>query len=153
MLVKTTRFGAIDIEAEDILLFPQGLLGFEDCRHWVLLADADNDSVGWLQNISRAEIAVPVVSPRKFVPGYEVRLARGQLAPLQLAEVDQAYVLTVVSKNDGYLTINLKSPLIINLDRRLGRQVVTCDNQPMQYRLAPAQSPALTATAGLRKSA
>lgn len=140
MLIKTSRFGTMEIEADDILLFPQGVLGFEDCRHWVLLADADNESVGWLQNISRPDLALAVVSPRRFVPGYEVRVPRGQLIPLQLAEIDQAYVLTVVSKNEGELTVNLKAPLIINLDRRLGRQIVSCDDQPMQYRLEDASS-------------
>ena len=140
MLIKTTRFGTIEIEADDILLFPQGLLGFEDCRHWVLLADADNDSVGWLQNIARPELALAVVSPRRFVP-------TSQFVALQLSEIDQAYVLTVVSRNDGHLTINLRSPLIINLDRRLGRQVVTSDDQPMQYRLAPVEPSVLRKSA------
>lgn len=140
MLIKTSRFGALDIEADDILLFPQGLMGFEECRHWVLLADAENEAVGWLQNISRPELAFAVVSPRRFVPGYEVRVPRGQLAPLQLTEVDQAYILTVVGKNETGLTVNLKAPLIINLDRRLGRQIVTCDDQPMQHVLGPSSA-------------
>ena len=48
MKIHTTRFGAIEIEPDDILFFRNGLLGFEDCRHWVLLADADNSSVAWL---------------------------------------------------------------------------------------------------------
>ncbi|HMC10031.1 MAG TPA: flagellar assembly protein FliW, partial [Pirellulaceae bacterium] len=45
------------------------------------------------------------------------------------------------------LTLNLKAPLIINLDRRLGRQVITTDEQPVALPLVPAP-PAL-----LRKSA
>ena len=146
MLIQTSRFGAVEIEAEDILLFPAGLIGFEDCRHWVLLADSDNDCVGWLQNIARPEIALAAVSPRRFVPDYKVRVANGQVSVLQLTDIDQAYVLTLVSKNDGRLTINLKAPVVINLDRRLGRQVVTSDDQPLQFALAPA--PVL-----LRKSA
>jgi flagellar assembly factor FliW len=35
----------------------------------------------------------------------------------------------------------LKAPLVINLDRRLGRQLICTDDQPMQFRLATA-SPA-----------
>ena len=98
MLIKPSRFGTMEIEADDILLFPQGVLGFEDCRHWVLLADADNESVGWLQNISRPDLALAVVSPRRFVPGYEVRVPWGELIPRKLAEIAQSYVLPVVSK-------------------------------------------------------
>jgi len=147
MMIQTSRFGALDIEADDILLFPKGLLGFEDCRHWVLLADETNEALGWLQNISRPELAFAVVSPRRYVPGYEIRVPRAEMLQLQLAEVDQAYVLTLVSANDGELTTNLKAPLLINLDRRLGRQLVCTDDQPMQFRLSPS------APAQLRKSA
>ena len=63
MKIQTTRFGAIQIEPDDILFFRSGLLGFEDCRHWVLLADADNEAVAWLQSMQHSDIALPVVSP------------------------------------------------------------------------------------------
>ncbi len=146
MKITTTRFGSVQIEADDILLFPAGLAGFEDCRHWVVLADANNESVGWLQCVSRADLALAVVSPRRFAPDYQVRVTRSQLAPLQLEALDRAYVLTVVSKDAAHLTLNLKAPLIINLDRRLGRQVITCDEQPVQFPVAHVPAP-------LRKSA
>ena len=40
MQVKTSRFGTVEIQPEDILLFSRGLIGFESHRHWVLLADS-----------------------------------------------------------------------------------------------------------------
>ena len=83
-------------------------------------------------------VALPVVSPRRFVPSYQVRVNRNQLSALELSAPDEAFVLTVVSRHEGRLTLNLKAPLIINLDRRLGRQVVTNDEQPLQLDLAPA---------------
>ncbi len=146
MQIGTTRFGAVDIQVDDILLFPSGLIGFEDSRHWVLLGDAENDNVGWLQCVSGADLAMPVVSPRRFVPDYQVRLSRMHLEPLQLSAVHHAYVLNVISKNDNMLTLNLRAPIVINLDRRLGRQVVTSDEQPLQFELAAIPS-------SLRKSA
>jgi flagellar assembly factor FliW len=57
------------------------------------------------------------------------------LAQLQLAEVDRAFVLTLVSRNHHGLTLNLKAPVLFNLDRRLGCQVVTSDDQPLQWDL------------------
>lgn len=147
MQIETTRFGTVAIEVDDILLFPQGLVGFEKCRHWVLLADDDNESLGWLQCVNHAEVALPVISPRRFLPDYKVRLQRGQILPLELTQFDQAFVLTIVGRGDDELTVNLKAPLILNLDRRLGRQVVTSDEQPISL-------PILDRTvAPLRKSA
>jgi flagellar assembly factor FliW len=80
------------------------------------------------------------------VPGYRVSIGRNQLTPLELAALDQAFVLNVVNRNQDQLTINLRAPVIINLNRRIGRQVVTSDEQPLQLVLP-------TAAVRLRKSA
>jgi len=138
MQIATTNFGHVDIEVDDILLFPHGVIAFEDCRHWVLLGDNENEALAWLQSVSRQEVALPVVSPRRFAPEYSVHVSRGQLLPLEFSQFDALYVLAVVSKSDGDLTLNLKAPLIINLDRRLGRQVITSDDQPVALTLTPA---------------
>lgn len=135
MQIHTTRFGLVEIDAADILLFPQGVIALDDCRHWVLLGDESNESLGWLQSVTRGEIALAVVSPRRFVPEYQVHVTRGQLATLELSQFDAAYVLSIVSRSDGELTLNLKAPLLVNLDRRLGRQVITTDEQPIAWHL------------------
>jgi flagellar assembly factor FliW len=136
MDIQTTRFASVAIEADDILHFPAGLAGLEDCRHWVLLADAQNDALGWLQSTSRPEVALAVVTPRRFVPDYQVRLARMELAPLAILQVQDAKVLVIVGKNEQSITLNLKAPLVINLDRRLGRQVVANNDYPVQFELS-----------------
>ncbi len=136
MWINTTRFGRIEIDAGEQLHFPAGLLGMEDCRSWVLLADADNDALGWLQSTARREIALAVVSPRRFVTGYQLRVAKSELAPLELAELRQAQVLVVVGKSETSITLNLKAPLVINLPRREGRQVVANNDYPVQYELS-----------------
>jgi flagellar assembly factor FliW len=138
MQITTTHFGPVEIDVDDILLFPRGVIAFEDCRHWVLLSDQENPALAWLQSVSRSEVALPVVSPRRLAPGYSLHVGRGQLLPLEFSQFDQAYVLAVVSQSDGDLTLNLKAPLIINLDRRLGRQVVATDEQPVALALRPA---------------
>ena len=62
MKIHTTRFASIEIEPDDILFFRNGLLGFEDCRHWVLLADADNSAVAWLQStVSYTHLTLPTI--------------------------------------------------------------------------------------------
>ena len=59
MKIDTSRFGIVDIEPDDLLHFASGLLGLEECRHWVLLADAVNEALGWLQSATRPEISPP----------------------------------------------------------------------------------------------
>lgn len=135
MRINTTRFGRIDVDAADVLTFPSGLPGLEDCREWALLADSTNDALGWLQSTTRGDVALAVVSPRRFVPDYQVRIPRSELTPLAIADIRQAQVVLVVSRAGTSLTLNLKAPIVINLEARTGRQVVASGDLPMQYEL------------------
>jgi len=136
MKISTTRFGSLSIRDEDVLTFVDGLIGMEDCRRWVLLADAQNTALGWLQSLDRAEVALAVVSPRRFVPDYRVRVARRDIQPLGLCESAGAQVLVIISHSDGSLALNLKAPLVIHLAERLGRQIVARDDHAVQYHLS-----------------
>jgi flagellar assembly factor FliW len=146
MRIRTTHFGPVQIASSDIFQFPLGLIGFEGCRQWILLADNSNEAIGWLQSATHEEVALPVISPRRFVPDYRLHLRGEQLLSLQLDDQERVFVLNIVSKNGGLLTANLKAPVILNLDRRLGCQVVLSENHALQHVLHPVQ-------VALRKSA
>lgn len=136
MKIETTRFGTVEIEDQDILDFECGLIGFNDSKQWVILADTENPAVAWLQSLLDPSLAMAVVSPRRFIPNYQVRLSASELSPIRLTDVDQAFVLCVVSRNDNRLTMNLRAPIIINLDQKIGAQIMTSDDQPLQYPFA-----------------
>ncbi|MGA2617015.1 MAG: flagellar assembly protein FliW [Thermoguttaceae bacterium] len=130
-----TRFGPMDVDADDELYFPSGLVGLEACRRWVVLADRHSEALAWLQSVDRPEIALGVTSPRRFVPGYQIRVARRDLTPLALDEPAAAKVLVIVGQTARGATLNLKAPVIINLQRSLGRQVVANGDLPIRYEL------------------
>jgi flagellar assembly factor FliW len=140
MEIRSNRFGPIDVEPGDIIHFPEGLVGFADCHDWILLADAQNGALAWMQSVDRPELSLAVVSPRRFVPGYQMRVARRELEPLKLDHLQGARVLAIVGKANRSVTLNLKAPLVINLDRRLGRQVITNGDQPLQHEVAIASA-------------
>lgn len=141
MEISTTRFGPVEIESGDVIRFPEALPGLADCFDWVLLADLENDALAWMQSVQRPEIALAVVSPRRFLPDFQMRVARQELEPLQFDQIARAQVLVIVSKTDRFITLNLKAPLVINLKRRLGRQVITNGELALRHELggrAPA---------------
>jgi flagellar assembly factor FliW len=140
MDVSTTRFGTVTIAADDVLLFSDGLIGMEDCQRWVLLADAQNSALGWLQSLDRPSVALAVVSPRRFVPGYQVRVSRRDIEPLGLEDANAAQVLVIMSQANGALVLNLKAPLVIHLEQRLGRQIIARDDHAIQYRVTSPQT-------------
>lgn len=146
MDIFSTRFGAVEVQPEDVIHFPEGLVGLEERRDWVLLAEAQNDAVAWLQNVDRADVALAVVSPRRFVPDFQMRVARRELDPLALDEIRAAQVLVIVGRTERSLTLNLKAPIVINLRRRLARQVIANGDLPVQHELG-------TPLSALRRSA
>lgn len=136
MQIQSTRFGKLDVSHSDMLLMPNGLIGFETCRHWVLLATEDTEEVAWLQSVALPSVALPVISPRRFLPNYRLHVQRRDLDLLQLHSRDQVFVLSIVSRNESTLTTNLKSPIILNSTRRLAMQVIVSDDQPLAQPLA-----------------
>jgi len=118
------------------LLFEPGLIGLRTCRRWVVLADAQNPALGWLQSLDEPEAALGVVSPRRFVPDYQLRVARQDLVPLQLASTRDAQVVVIVSRHAEGLALNLRAPLVINVEGRRGRQVIAKDPLPVRLILS-----------------
>ena len=138
MKIQTTRFGAVEVREADVIEFPFGLIGLEACHKWVVLSDAVNRSLGWLQSIERPEVAFAVVSPRRFVPDYRVRVAARDLASLEAPEGTTPQVVVTLSRHsDGpqgdSLSLNLKAPIVVSIESRRGRQVVAKDDLPVRH--------------------
>jgi flagellar assembly factor FliW len=145
MEITTSRFGVLQVLPSDILVFEQGLIGLRACRRWVVLADAHNPALGWLQSIEDGEIALGVVSPRRFVADYQLRVARGELEPLKLTQTADAQVVVIVSRHPEGLSLNLRAPLVINVEGRRGRQVIAKDPLPVRLILPATGELRLTA--------
>ena len=92
-----------------------------------------------------ADVALAVVSPRRFVPDYRVRVSARDLQPLGLPSTRAAQVLVIVTKVGDTLALNLKAPLVIHVAKRRGRQIVAKDDHAVQY--------LLNTTVALRKTA
>jgi flagellar assembly factor FliW len=141
MEVLTSRFGPLEVAPRDVIRFPAGMPGLDQCTNWVLLADAHNEALGWLQSTDQPEVALAVVSPRRFVPEYQLRVSRADLGAELGALSDELQVLAIVSKQEHGITLNLKAPLVVHLASRLGRQVIASGDQPVQYELSREASP------------
>lgn len=138
MLVKSTRFGQVSANEEDIIVFPNGLIGFEKTKHWIILPDRENSDVAWLQATAQPQVALPIVSPRKFIPTYKITVGQRDLAVLSARTSDRIYLMLVLSKTGKTLTANLRGPIIINLTQRLGIQTVI--NEPLPLALPLEQT-------------
>lgn len=130
VIIETSRFGRVALKEDDILTFPEGMLGFADLRKFVLLDDPSDDIFAWLQSCESPAIAFPVLEPELFSPGYKINLTKSDLEALKLPSVEKARFFTVVTipEDPTQMTANLKAPIILNVTARMARQCVLQDN-------------------------
>mgnify|MGYP000867294098 CR=1 FL=1 len=130
MIIQTTRFGQVQIEDQDVLPFPEGILGFADLKNFVLLDDPSDDIFAWLQSCDEPAIAFPVLEPELFADQYKVTLTRTDMESIQLQSMNDAKIFCIVTipEDAAQMTANLKAPIIINLKNRASRQCVLSDN-------------------------
>ncbi len=132
MELETTRFGTIRIRPEDIITFEDGLVGLGQYRQFVLIQHADDSPFWWLQSVEEPSLALLLIDPWYFCSDYEVVLSDEEVVRLQLSESTPKVVLTTVTIPRGKphaMTSNLMAPLVINLEARLGRQVILEDER------------------------
>ena len=126
MNIDTLRFGNLDVQAEDIIVFEEGLLGLGDLHRFFIVDPNDDTLILWLQSLDKPEIAFPVLEPKIFSPDYLVRLSAQELRQLKLENINKAKVFTLLTipSNLPEMTANTKAPIVINLGERIARQVV-----------------------------
>lgn len=126
-IYPTSRFGDILVPNQFLLLFPEGLIGFERLRHFVLLGHNDHPIYRWLQSLEDAKFALPVAQPTHFRPDYSPRFSQLDLRGLEFRQGSprQLYVtLSVPAINPNQMTVNLLAPIVINPVTRKGKQVI-----------------------------
>lgn len=130
MTIQTSRFGAVQVAAEDIIEFPEGILGFADLRKFVLLDDPSDEIFAWLQSVDAAQIAFPVLEPELFAENYHVALTKHDMEALNMTANSRTRCFTIVTIPDDVtqMTANMKAPIVINVEKRCARQCVLQDN-------------------------
>ena len=128
MKYETARFDSIDVQGEDILLFPEALYGFDQEKEFVLLPlDPNIDSpMEWLQSLRTPELAFIVTDPFLFLPQYKMVLNDDEKHQLKIESTESVVIRVIVTipKVHTEMTANLVAPLVINRKNRLAKQIV-----------------------------
>jgi len=126
--VDLPRFGPFHYTDSETLSFPWGLPGFADLHRFVVLSIPSNEQVIWLQSIERTEIAIPLTDPWRIFEDYAPVLPESARLSLEITAPDDFALMSVLvaDSSEGVVKryINLLAPVVINLKRRIGRQVM-----------------------------
>lgn len=119
----STRFGALDLSAEQTIEFPRGLIGLGG-RRWALLDRNPGSGFLWLHSLEDPDLALPVVDPRGFFESFELRLGEDDRARIGAADPMSAQIYATVraAADPAEIVVNLRAPLVV-CDGR-GHQVI-----------------------------
>ncbi len=132
MILKTNRFGEIMYEKKDAFLFKDGLVGFPNYQHFLILQHEEKSPFRWLFSLDQSGLAFPLVDPFFYVPDYDPILTLEEAEDLELKEDTPRYVYTTATIPRGQpeaTTINLAGPIIINAVTQQAKQIVLDDER------------------------
>lgn len=131
MKVKTTRFGELEVNPTDIINFTEGLLGFEHLKKYFVVDPGDSTLILWLQSTEEEKVAFPIIEPKIFKQDYIAKLLPADLNGLELESLQSAklYSILTIPANVTEMSANLKAPVVINSQKKVGKQIVLQDSK------------------------
>jgi len=130
--IKTRTFGEIEIKEQQIIDFPDGIFGFDYIKKFVLLDTQDEKSpLKWLQAYDEPELAFIIIRPVDFMREYELVVSMNDIEAVGAEDADYLLVFAIVTipSNPSDMTANLQGPIIINPEKKLGRQAISLSDK------------------------
>ncbi|MHB1650912.1 MAG: flagellar assembly protein FliW [Desulfitobacteriaceae bacterium] len=113
-----TALGELELTEDEVLIFAEGLFGFEQLKHWALRESGELD-LYWLISLEDKNIAFVLWNVQDHLADYQVK-------GFELAQGHRVYnILTIrQNKKQPLITANMLAPVIINSQEHKGIQFV-----------------------------
>jgi flagellar assembly factor FliW len=123
---QSIRFGPVEVQPEDVLEFPFGLIGLGGLRY-ALIDRNPGTGFLWLHAVDDPALALPVVDPQRFFPSFKLEIAPEdrERTGIEDATGAELYVTVRATPDPADITANLRAPLLIR--ERKGYQVLNVD--------------------------
>lgn len=124
IFVASRLFGPLHLSPDQLIVMPEGMLGFAGERRFVLLPAAP-EGVYWLQNVDDGALIFLLVDPFKYFPDYSVDAP--DVPEARTPDVAALAIVTLPRARGEQCTANLQGPLVIDFASRQARQVIQAD--------------------------
>lgn len=130
--VNTKPFGEIEINELQIIDFPEGILGFDFIKKFIIMdAEDEGSPFKWMQAFDEKDLAFVIIRPLDFMEEYELVIAQNDLDTVKSDNIDELLVFAIVTipENPRKMTANLQGPIIVNPVKRLGKQAISLSDR------------------------
>ncbi|NMM61270.1 flagellar assembly protein FliW [Clostridium sp. P21] len=126
MELSTKYHGIVEYDESDVITFEKGIPGFERLKKFIIFPAEENEVFNILHSIEDETIGLVVVSPFLYIKDYEFNLDDEKLKELQIEKEEDLLILNTVtvSTNVSDITVNLKAPIVINIKKKTGEQII-----------------------------
>ncbi|MBK7104409.1 MAG: flagellar assembly protein FliW [Ignavibacteriae bacterium] len=123
MKIQNKQFGEIEYKEDSILKFKEGILGFEELKNFILINEKDS-FFSWLTSVDQPEIIFPL---------FPIELLQEEFSKENNFE---PYGIVRLDKQPENITINLKAPVFIDHNEKIGFQKISENEElPLDYPL------------------
>ena len=120
-----SRFGEIEYDPDNTLLFPEGLVGFEDLRKFVVMPNEKEGPLFWIQSVEDPQVAFILTDPTGFYYDYKVVPDGREREKLGIDESGDCLIVSVVSvSSEREITLNLAAPILFAPETNRALQVI-----------------------------
>ncbi len=131
MELNTRQFGPVIIDEGKIITLPKGMPGFSDARRFIILDHEDIHPFYSFQCVDDEKLAFIIMDPFLFKADYAVDVDSTVLEMnWNMEETDDMFLYVIINATDPdprKMTANLMGPLLINIKRNEGVQMMVGD--------------------------
>jgi len=131
-IIKTTRFGEIEVDEGRSIHFKDGLPGFSDARDFVILEHKPGSPFMWLQSMDTPDLAFVMINPFLLKSDYLQDLTPEEETLMKAENDEEIIVYSLVTIPRGHVekaTVNLMGPIVIGSASRNAKQVILANSE------------------------
>jgi flagellar assembly factor FliW len=121
----------LKLKSKDAIIhFEEGLIGFSECKDFVLMESEHLAPFRLLQSIEFPEVGFLVLDPTVLVSNYyaQVPLRDWESVGVGSDPSPLAFVIVVIGSTPQASTGNFQAPLLVNYDKMIGKQIILTDS-------------------------
>ena len=108
-----TRFGEVEYDPSHVLHFPEGLIGLDQLKNFLVMPNKKQGPLFWIQCVDEPDFAFVVTDPTNFFLDYLVAPDDREREKLGIDGQGECFVLVIVSiSEDKEITLNLSGPIL-----------------------------------------
>lgn len=128
MKTINTRFGEVEYDPSHLIHFPEGLIGLDQLKNFLVMPNQKQGPLFWIQSVDDPAFAFVVTDPTNFFLDYAVLPDEEERRKLEIDANGTCFVLAIVTiSSNKEITLNLSGPILYAPETGKGLQVILED--------------------------